>query len=159
MTSFLLSQLYSRTTVQVADIAYKPINSKIHRPLHHHKARTQGELTAWSIHREPWRTCVCTMRMRVIRRKNGRPNVWPSKGGITRSRQWRGFRENATNFLTLQAEHIQNTRKCPTINFGLLTCSQCYTWCTDAAHAHTHTNTHTHTHTHKQSSTVFCPLT
>ena len=30
---------------------------------------------AWSIDHEPWRTCICTMCMRVIRRKNGQPFV------------------------------------------------------------------------------------
>ena len=59
--------------------------------------RTQGELTAWCVYCEP---CVFTMRMRVIRRKNGRPYVWPSKGGRARSLKCVGFRESATNILT-----------------------------------------------------------
>ena len=63
--------------------------------------RMQGELTAWSIYCEPCRTCVSTMHMRVIRRKNGRPCVWPSKGGSARSLKHMGFRENATDFWPL----------------------------------------------------------
>ena len=43
------------------------------------------------------------MRMRVIRRKNGRLYVWPSKGGSARSWQRSSFRENATNVLTFVA--------------------------------------------------------
>ena len=62
--------------------------------------RTQRELMAWStsiplrtkedLHMHNAHACYL--------QENGRPDVWPSNGGSTRSLQWSSFRGNATIF-------------------------------------------------------------
>ena len=144
MTSILLSQLYSRTTVQAGDIACKPINSKVDNSNYIElsiiiKLERKESLR----HGASIENLRMHKHMRVIHRKNGWPNVWLSKGGIARSWQRRGFRENATNFLTFAAHWVHGS---------VFTTNRHPRGEIDLTHTHTHTHTDTtNTHTHRQT--------
>ena len=80
---------------------------------------------------------VCTMRMRVICRKNGRQYVWPSKGGSAQSQQRVSMKTQQIFLLSLPAEYVaafSERTDTPEVRCDL----------TDRQ---THTHSHTHTHT------------